>query len=648
MFLNNPEYSESKHLSKVDLKATLPLKVSDSRALTLAAIGVVFGDIGTSPLYALKACFNPIFGIALTNDSIFGIISMIFWALVFVVSLKYILFVMQANNQGEGGILALTALTIRTMKTGTNQSILFIIIGVFGACLFYGDAVITPAISVLSALEGLNTVSKGLTQFILPLTLIILFTLFYFEKKGTATVGYLFGPVMLVWFIVIGLMGLNQVLSFPQILLALNPLFAIKFMAQDPAITLAVAGSIFLVLTGAEALYADMGHFGSKPIKRAWFFLVMPCLLLNYFGQGAMLINRPDAISNPFFMMAPDFLLYCLVVLSTVATVIASQACISGAYSMTSQAMTLGFLPRMRIIFTSDKEIGQIYIPFINWLLCLIVMGIVLLFRKSESLASAYGFAVSTTMLMTTLLTAVVMRVLWKWNLFLVTLVIGIFIFIDMGFFISNLNKISQGGWLPLSIGCVSFLLMITWYQGRELLRRKLLNDGTDIQLYTSKLPSRKKQLTLVNGTAIFLTTHIDRVPNSFTLNVLHNKNLHKRIIFLKISSWDLPRVTDTERLTVKNIGNGIFLIRAIFGFKESADINHIIKLLSKHHNIDCTIEDLTYFLSNDSVIEGEVVNLSFGREQIFLALARNALHTQDFYNFDPSKVIKLGPLVDI
>ena len=648
MFLNNPEYSESKHLPGVELSLNGAKKGSNTAALSLAAVGVVFGDIGTSPLYALKACFDPNIGIALTNESVFGVVSMIFWAFVFVVSLKYILFVMRANNNGEGGILALMALTTRATKSGAHKSFLLVIIGVFGACLFYGDAVITPAISVLSALEGLQVISNDLIRYVLPLTVSVLIGLFLFEKKGTATVGNFFGPIMTVWFTVIGMMGFYQVIAFPKILLALSPIFAINFLVQDPAITLTVTGSIFLVLTGAEALYADMGHFGNKPIQISWFFLVMPCLLLNYFGQGALLLRNPQAISNPFFMMAPDYLSFYLVILSTVSTVIASQACISGAYSMTSQAMLLGFVPRMRTVFTSDKEMGQIYIPFVNWILCFIVIIIVLTFQKSGNLASAYGVAVSTTMLMTTLLTTVVMRVLWRWNLILVTLITGIFLTIDAGFFISNLNKISQGGWFPLFIGGICFIFMITWYQGRELLRKKALSNGVDILKFMNELFIQDQPIQIVKGTAIFLTAHIDLVPNSLPQNLLHNKVLHERVIFLKISAWDVPRINDSDRLSVKDLGKNIFLVRAIYGFKETADINHILDILSQTHKIKCVADDSTFFLPRDSLIENETEKMSFKREYLFRAMVRNCSHTQDFYKFDRRKVIQLGSLIDI
>ena len=648
MFLTNPEYARSKHLPTINRIGSQPSKVEGIAALTLTAIGVVFGDIGTSPLYALKACFDPKNGIALNHDSVFGVVSMIFWAFILVVSLKYISFVMRANNEGEGGILALMALTMSKAKYGTRPAQLLILVGVFGACLFYGDAVITPAISVLSALEGLQVISSNLNAFILPLTIAILIGLFLLEKKGTAIVGSLFGPIMIIWFSVIGLMGLMQILNFPHILLALNPVYAINFITQDATIAFTVAGSIFLVLTGAEALYADMGHFGIKPIQLTWFALVMPCLLLNYFGQGALLISAPESIANPFYKMVPQFLYFPLVILSTIATVIASQACISGAYSMTRQAILLGFLPRMRIVFTSDKEMGQIYIPFINWLLCSIVVLVVLAFQKSEYLASAYGVAVSTTMLMTTLLTAVVMRVIWKWNLLLVVCTISALLLVDIGFFVSNLSKVSQGGWLPLLIGGISFLLMITWHQGRELIRLKTNNEGVEVSLFIQSVFNRKPPLKRVKGTAIFLNAQIDLVPNALVQNLLHNKVFHERIVFLKISSWSSPRIDDQDRITLKELRENIFLVRALYGFKETPKINHILELLNSIYGINCNQEDSAFFLSRDSLIENEVSKMSWGREKIFLTMAKHASKAEDFYNFDPRRVIKLGALVDL
>lgn len=647
MLIGNPEYSRSKYLPDLRFKKSVVDKRGGILALSLAAMGVVFGDIGTSPLYALKACLNTLNDSSLTLDSVYGVVSIIFWALIFVVSLKYVFFVMRANNHGEGGILALMALAIQGSKGGPKYKMILIFIGIFGSCLFYGDAVITPAISILSALEGLQVISNGLASYVLPLTVATLFVLFSFEKRGTATVGALFGPVMVLWFAVMGLMGIYQIINFPQILQALNPLYAVNFVRSNTAVAFTVTSAIFLVLTGAEALYADMGHFGIDPIRFSWFGWVMPCLLLNYFGQGALLITDPASISNPFFKMVPNYLYPYLVILSTVATVIASQACISGAYSMTSQAIQLGFLPSMKIKFTSDKEIGQIYIPFVNWLLCFLVILVVLVFQKSENLASAYGVAVSTTMLMTTLLMAVVMKVIWRWKIWFVFCVIGTLLTIDLLFFVSNLTKIFQGGWLPLLIGIVIFALMMTWYQGRELLRKKTIEDCIDVTDYMCSLPLIVDSLKRVKGTAIFLSPHIDLVPNSLYENIKHNKVLHERVIFLKINGVDVPHVTDESRINIKNLGNNHFLVRAVYGFKETPVIDHILDILSKHHNIQCNVDDSIFFLSGDVLFGSEIKELSMGRGHLFTFMADVASKTEDVYNFDIKKIIKIGARYD-
>ena len=446
MSISNPEYSHSKFLHPIEFDDQTHQAKGSLLAMSILAIGIVFGDIGTSPLYALKSCFDPTTGIPMSKESVYGVLSMIFWTFAIVVSLKYVAFVMRANNHGEGGILALMALALRTAKQGSVPAMTIMVLGVLGACLFYGDAVITPAISVLSAIEGLTVVSEDFAQIVLPLTLVILVGLFLFEKKGTEVVGILFGPIMLVWFAAIAAMGVYQIAQGPEILAAFSPWYALHFMVQNSAIAFTVTGAVFLVVTGAEALYADMGHFGIRPIRYAWFLFVLPALLLNYFGQGALLLRDAQSVSNPFFLMVPQYLTLPLVILSAVATVIASQACISGAYSMTSEAILLGFIPRMKVVHTSDREIGQIYVPFINWILCVIVVIVVLAFRKSDNLAAAYGIAVSSTMLITSLLSAVVMHKTWKWNHFAIALIIGLFLVVDVGFFSANLAKILEGG----------------------------------------------------------------------------------------------------------------------------------------------------------------------------------------------------------
>lgn len=524
-----------------------------SRALVVGAIGVVFGDIGTSPLYSLKECFSPEHGIPFSPDAVLGIISMLFWAFVIVVSLKYVMFVMRADNNGEGGILALMALALRTAAPRSRMAKLIMMFGIFGACMFYGDAVITPAISVLSAVEGLEIAAPGLSHFVIPITLLILALLFFIQRSGTHVVGKLFGPIMVVWFLALGALGLIHLVQAPGIVKAINPVYAVSFLHDHSLQAFIVLGSVFLVLTGAEALYADMGHFGAKPIRTAWFVLVMPCLILNYFGQGAMLLGNPDAIENPFYLMVPSALQLPMVLLATAATVIASQAVISGAFSLTSQAIQLGFMPRMRIRYTSAAEIGQIYMPVINWILLVLVICVVLAFKKSDNLAAAYGIAVTTTMVITTFLAALVMRNVWKWNPALVTLISLTFLVVDMSFFAANLLKIAEGGWFPLLMGGSAFFLLMTWHSGRKLLRARSLEDGIPLEPFIAGLLAHPPHR--VEGTAVFLTGNTESVPVSLLHNLKHNRVLHERVVFLQFVTRDIPYVDDDERLSCKDLG---------------------------------------------------------------------------------------------
>ncbi|OLY97545.1 potassium transporter Kup [Polynucleobacter sphagniphilus] len=612
----------------------------------MAAIGVVFGDIGTSPLYALKECFSPEHGIPFSADAVYGVISMVFWAFAIVVSLKYVLFVMRANNNGEGGILALMALALRTAPAGSKRAFLIIMSGVFGACMFYGDAIITPAISVLSAVEGMEVISPDFTRYVLPTTILILILLFFIQKTGTAVVGNLFGPVMLVWFAVIGLMGLNQVVQNPAIFAAVNPLYAVRFMQENALQGFIVLGAVFLVLTGAEALYADMGHFGAKPIRMGWFFVVMPCLILNYFGQGAMFLNNPEAIQNPFFLMVPEAFVFPLVILATVATVIASQAVISGAFSMTSQAILLGFVPRMKVQHTSDKEIGQIYMPLINWTLLVLVVAVVLAFKKSENLAAAYGIAVTTTMIVTTFLAAIVMRVVWRWNTILVSLVIGAFLVVDFAFLLANLLKIMEGGWFPLLLGAACFLLLMTWYQGRQLLRQHATDNGIELKGFIDSL--MKHPPHRVEGTAIFLTAHVDYLPVSFLHNLKHNHVLHERVFFLKVSIWDVPYVKDDERITLRDLGNGIYVVRAVYGFNETPDMLKILELIEHNSDLKFDLMNTSFFLSRDTIVSTEIPGMAMWRERLFCWMYQNAGRQSDFFKIPTNRLVELGAKVEI
>ncbi len=647
MSVSNPEFSESSLLRPVEVSREdhLPKKGA-SLALMLAAIGVVFGDIGTSPLYALKECFSPEHGIPFSADAVYGVISMVFWAFAIVVSLKYVLFVMRANNNGEGGILALMALALRTAPAGSKRAFLIIMSGVFGACMFYGDAIITPAISVLSAVEGMEVISPDFTRYVLPTTILILILLFFIQKTGTAVVGNLFGPVMLVWFAVIGLMGLNQVVQNPAIFAAVNPLYAVRFMQEHALQGFIVLGAVFLVLTGAEALYADMGHFGAKPIRMGWFFVVMPCLILNYFGQGAMFLNNPEAIQNPFFLMVPEAFVFPLVILATVATVIASQAVISGAFSMTSQAILLGFVPRMKVQHTSDKEIGQIYMPLINWTLLVLVVAVVLAFKKSENLAAAYGIAVTTTMIVTTFLAAIVMRVVWRWNTILVSLVIGAFLVVDFAFLLANLLKIMEGGWFPLLLGAACFLLLMTWYQGRQLLRQHATDNGIELKGFIDSL--MKHPPHRVEGTAIFLTAHVDYLPVSFLHNLKHNHVLHERVFFLKVSIWDVPYVKDDERITLRDLGNGIYVVRAVYGFNETPDMLKILELIEHNSDLKFDLMNTSFFLSRDTIVSTEIPGMAMWRERLFCWMYQNAGRQSDFFKIPTNRLVELGAKVEI
>ena len=647
MSVSNPEFSDSTLLRPVHLSDKHHLqKKGATLSLVVAAIGVVFGDIGTSPLYALKECFSTEHGIPFSPGAVYGVISMVFWAFLIVVSLKYVLFVMRANNHGEGGILALMALALRTAPTGSKRASAILMMGIFGACMFYGDAIITPAISVLSAVEGLEVISPELTKFVIPITLLILVALFLIQKRGTDTVGKLFGPVMVLWFVVMGLMGLYQVVQNPHIFIAVNPLFAVDFMVEHSLQGFIVLGAVFLVLTGAEALYADMGHFGIQPIRFGWFFLAMPCLLLNYFGQGAMFLNNPKTIENPFFLMVPDPLVFPLIILATVATVIASQAVISGAFSMTSQAILLGFVPRMKIRHTSDREIGQIYMPLINWTLLVLVVAVVLAFKSSANLAAAYGIAVTSTMIMTTILSAIVMRNVWRWNAFLVGAVITLFVVVDASFLIANLLKIIDGGWFPLLIGAFCFLLILTWYQGRQILRKRGMEEGIKLDSFITSL--LKNPPVRVEGTAIFLTAHIDYVPISFMHNLKHNHILHNRIFFLKVSIWDVPYVENSERITLRELEHDVYLVRAVYGFNETPDMQQILSLIEVKANLKFNLMETSFFLSRDTIVPTDIPGMSLWREALFAWMFQNAGRQSDFFKIPANRLVELGAKVEI
>jgi KUP system potassium uptake protein len=620
---------------------------STQTALTLAALGVVFGDIGTSPLYAVKETFSPAHGIPLSTASILGGLSTIFWALMIVVSLKYVVLIMRADNRGEGGIMALIALASNAVKKQPRYRTPLVVIGMFGAALFYGDAVLTPAISVLSAVEGLEIGTTAFKPYVVPIAVIVLLGLFAFEASGTATVGKLFGPVTLMWFVAIGAAGAHGIAQRPEILAALNPLHAIRFVTEYGVASFVVLGAVVLAVTGAEALYADMGHFGKGPVRIAWFSIVAPALVLNYFGQGALLIARPEAVQNPFYLLVPTWALYPMVALATMATVIASQAVISGAYSLTKQAMQLGFLPRMTIVQTSSREVGQIYLPAINWMLCLAVIAAVIGFGSSSRLAGAYGVAVTATMLVDTLLTFFVIRYGWGYPLWLCVFATGFFFAIDLAFFASTMLKINDGGWFPLTIGACVFVVLATWRRGREILIDRLRKSSVPLEPFLESLfrqpPGR------VPGTAVFLTATPDVTPHALLHNLNHNKVLHERVVFLTVEIRDVPWVAFTERVKCERLGHGCWRVRVRYGFMNRPDVTRALEVCNVL-GLDFNLMETSFFLSREKIVPvaGNTGGMAHWRERMFAAMARNAGNITDYFNIPTNRVIELGTRVEI
>ena len=533
-------------------------------ALTLGAIGVVYGDIGTSVLYSLKEVFGS-GHVPFTHDNVYGVLSILFWTLTLIVSLKYVVLVLRADNNGEGGLIAMLALASQAVKDKPRLRSVLMLIGIFGTCLFYGDGVITPSISVLSAVEGLEVVSPAFKSWVIPLTLVVLFLLFLLQKRGTAGIGKFFGPIMVVWFLTIAALGLWNIVDHPRVLLALNPYYALRFIVDNPGISFIILGAVVLCVTGAEALYADMGHFGKKPIRLAWFSIAMPSLVLNYFGQGALVLENADAVKNPFFMLAPSWALLPVVLLATMATVIASQALITGAFSVTKQVIQLGYLPRIQIQHTSVKETGQIYMPLVNWGLFVAIALAVLLFRNSGNLAAAYGIAVTLDMLITTMLTFFVIRYRWNYSLALCLLATGFFFVVDLAFFASNLLKLFEGGWFPLLIGGTVFTLMMTWRRGRELLHQKLQADALDLRQFLES--TWRHPPTRVPGTAVFLSGEPGTVPHALLHNLKHNKVLHERNLFVTVRNHEVPWVGLDKRVESESLGGDCWEVIVHYGF---------------------------------------------------------------------------------
>ena len=614
--------------------------------LTLAAIGIVYGDIGTSPLYTMKEVFAPAHGVVLNQSNLFGVVSLIFWALTIIVSLKYVILVLRANNRGEGGIMALTALAMSSVAQEKSRWIYpVMVLGMIGTGLLYGDGIVTPAISVLSAIEGLEVAAPALKPYVLPLTVMVLVTLYAFQFKGTAGIGKFFGPIVLAWFTTLAAMGIVNIIANPHILAALNPIHAFRFLLQNGWVAFVSLGAIVLAVTGAEALYADMGHFGKRPVRLAWFLVAYPALTLNYFGQGALLLSNPDAVSNPFYQQLGSWSIYPLVILSTMATVIASQATISAAFSITQQAISLGFLPRMRVIYTSDREMGQIYIPLVNWAQLGVVILAVIGFGSSSALASAYGIAATATMLTTTILTFFVLRYQWKYNLLLTLAASGFFLIIDIALFSSTSLKLLTGGWFPLLVSAIMVTIMLTWRTGRELVFQ-------NIKKHLIPLPEFLKSLFVapphrVDGTAIFFRAEGDGVPHALLHNLLHNKVLHERTVFLTVFSADIPTIPEAERIEVEALGHECYQVNLRYGFKDERNVILALGQCAKK-GLEFELMDTSFFIARQNVIATVGEGMALWREIMYVAMARNARDAADYFQIPPNRVIELGTQVEI
>ncbi len=614
-------------------------------ALSLAALGIVFGDIGTSPLYAFRESFHAEYGLAATRLNVLGVLSLIFWSLILVISVKYMIFVLRADNKGEGGIIALTALITPGRDASGRRNVL-ILLGLFGAALLYGDSMITPAISVLSAVEGLEVATPYFEPYVIPIVIGILVALFLFQHHGTAGIGKVFGPITLVWFVTLGALGVSQIIHAPEVFAAVNPLHAVDFFSRNGLTAFLVLGSVFLVVTGGEALYADIGHFGLLPIRLTWFGVVLPALLLNYFGQGALLITNPTAVENPFFLMAPDWALYPLVALATAATIIASQAVISGAFSLTRQAVQLGFAPRLNIKQTSSKEIGQIYIPFVNWTLMVACIGLVIGFGSSSSLAAAYGVGVTTDMVFTTILFAVVMWKVWKWSAFAVVLLTGGFLVIDLAFWGANIIKVPDGGWFPLVVAGAMFLLMSTWKRGRSILGERIEAGGLPLELFLGDPAT--ESLATVPGTAIYMHINPKDTPRTLLHNIKHNKVMHQDVVLLSVqTSEDEPYVTSNKRVEVELLKDGFYRLVVRYGFAQDVDIPSALALVNEP-GLDLRMGQTTFFLGRERILATREDGMYAWRDRLFGMMTRNARSATDFFNLPPNRVVELGAQVEI
>jgi KUP system potassium uptake protein len=618
-------------------------KVTPLRALALSALGVVYGDIGTSPLYTMKEVFAGNHPVPLSPDNIFGILSLILWSLIVIVSIKYVVFIMRADNRGEGGIMALIALALRDSGNHPHRQRFIILIGILGAAMFYGDGVITPAISVLSAVEGLEVAAPALKSFVIPVTLLVILGLFLVQRHGTARVGALFGPVMLVWFSTLALLGLYNIAAAPQVLKALNPLYGIGFLIDNSGIALVAMGAVVLAVTGSEALYADMGHFGRKPVQAAWFSLVLPALVLNYFGQGALILTRPETIQNPFYHTAPEWLLYPLIALATLSTVIASQAVITGVFSVTRQAMQLGFVPRVEVQHTSEREQGQIYLPGVNWGLMVAVMLLVLGFKSSHNLAAAYGIAVTGDMVITSILATIVVTRVWRWGWTRAMALFGLFLIVELTFLIANMLKIPDGGWFPLVAGVGIFTLMTTWKRGRSLLNKRMEGDAIALDPFIESIALGHS--ARVAGVSIFMTPNPHGVPHALLHNLKHNKVLHEKVVLATVTVRDIPYVPQAERVSVEKLPYEFYRISLSYGFMESPDLPRDLELCAQH-GLKLDMMDTSFFIGRETLIPRVGSEMSLWREKLFVSMFRNAGSVTHFFKLPPNRVVELGTQV--
>lgn len=611
--------------------------------LMVGAMGIVYGDIGTSPLYALREAFAGHHPLAMDQAHIFGVLSLIFWSMIIVVTIKYVVFTMRADNKGEGGSLALLAL-ISHKVSGARWTLGIVLLGVFATALFYGDSMITPAISVLSAVEGLTVIDPGFSVLVVPLAVVLLVGIFLIQRRGTARVGALFGPIMVVYFSVLALLGVANIIAAPQVLLALNPWYALQFFMIDGWKAFLALGSVVLAVTGAEALYTDMGHFGKKPIRMSWLTVVMPALMLNYLGQGALLTVDPGAINSPFYNLAPAWALIPMVVLTTMATIIASQAVISGAFSVTQQAIQLGFLPRLSIKFTSAEAQGQIYIPFINWGLMVCVLTLVLAFQSSSNLAAAYGIAVTGAMTIDTILLGVVIFMLWRWNKVLATAMLIGFLVVDLTYFTANLTKVPDGGWVPLAIGLTIFTLLTTWSRGRKLVQDKLQASAMPIEVF---IKSATASTTRVPGTAVFLTSTSNGVPHALLHNMKHNKILHERVVFLTVTIENVPYVPATRRIEVVDMGQNFYRIIIHYGFMQDPDVPRALSRAADY-GLTFKMMETSFFLSRQTLVTSTAPGMPLWREKVFSWMMRNATNAMEFFKLPSNRVVELGSQVEI